>query len=179
MEHRAFLFDLSSFSNELKHILESSLRSGDVGPLREFINNNQLSLTDPYEGEPISELWEDMISEPDAHQYGDVALTKYYSPLEDRGLGPDWEVVQELLINAYQHLIFSPILGQPIGPVDDPFDPGKMGSYFQSRNDANDSLEKLAGVESRIPADIADRYAQFKELLKNAISQNKGIYVTF
>ena len=83
-----------------------------------FINANLGDLRDPYEGEPLGADWESLIETGDAHQYGDVALTKYYDPLADIGLGASWERVQELVAND-PTLMESPILGSTIGPKDD------------------------------------------------------------
>lgn len=134
MEHKAFLFDYASFERELRSQLEQALANGNVAPLESFINANLRSLRDPYEGLPLGEDWRARIESEDAHQYGDLALTKYYLPTDDIGLGLGWERVQNLIAAA--RLAVSPILGTIVGPQANPFDPAKLGSYFQSVKDS-------------------------------------------
>lgn len=178
IEHKAFIFDSNSFSRELKLLLESSLRSGDVDLVRTFIFSNKALLTDPYEGEPLDEDWEDMIEGKSVHQYGDFALTKYYSPKDDRGLGLEWESVQNIFTEDSE-LRFSPVLGLPLGAGSHFFDPGNMGSYFQSESEARESLDRVNKVEETVPGDLLDSFEEFKSLLEQALNEKKGIYVTF
>src|SRR5262245_4292434 len=129
MEHKAFIFDYEPFERELLPLLKEGLLTNHCNGVITFIRQNVESLTDPYEGEPLEEDWEDMIETPDAHQYGDFALTKYYAPSNDIGLGYSWQAIQDV-IDTDRNV--SPILGAVVGNPDDPFDPGKMGAYFQS-----------------------------------------------
>ncbi|WP_146259908.1 hypothetical protein [Pseudomonas sp. URMO17WK12:I2] len=178
LEHKAFVFDFYRFRGELKPILESSLRSGDTHSLFEFIVANKDILVDPYQGEALDESWEDMIEERDAHQYGDFALTKYYSPLEDQGLGVEWEGLQELMPHS-ANVSFSPFLGAPIVVGEEIFDPGKMGAYFQSESEVVESLSVLTAFESVVPKNYIDGFVRFKCLLERAIDEGRGIYITF
>lgn len=178
LEHKAFVFDFYGFRGELKPILESSLRSGDISSLIEFVIANKDILVDPYQGEALDENWEAMIEDRDAHQYGDFALTKYYSPLEDQGLGVEWEGLQELMPNS-ANVSFSPFLGAPIVVGEEIFDPGKMGAYFQSESDVVESLSVLTAFESLVPKNYIDGFVRFKCLLERAIDEGRGIYITF
>src|SRR5947209_5298245 len=130
MEHKAFVLDYQSFCRELRPLLEAALAGGDCRGLVYFINENFVLLRDPYEGKPLPTRWEAILEFKDAHQYGDIALTKYYDPAADIGLGGAWECIQ-MMIAAAGNSDESPVLGTPIGPQTSPFDPGKMGSYFQ------------------------------------------------
>jgi hypothetical protein len=140
MEHKAFVFDTKAFDLEVRPVLERALSDGDTRGLVDFIRGNVDVLKDPYEGEPLNENWENSLQVRDPHQYGDFALTKYYDPRQDIGLGRDWEEVQSLLLAEIGTDL--PILGRPIGPPNSLFDPGKMGSYFQSEADVRDHLAK-------------------------------------
>ncbi|SDT59554.1 hypothetical protein SAMN04490182_5661 [Pseudomonas cedrina] len=177
-EHKAFIFDIDGFGRELKPLLERCLLSGEVDQLRDFIISNKRSLVDPYEGVALDDSWEDMIEINDVHQYGDFALTKYYSPADDRGLGSWWSIIQELLSDK-DKLSSSPFLGVPIGSEDVFFDPGKMGSYFQSENEVGVSLSKVLEIEEKVPYDALEVLREFKRMLEQAIDENKGVYVTF
>lgn len=177
-EHKAFIFDIDGFSRELKPLLESCLCLGNIDQMRNFIVYNRQSLVDPYEGFALEEDWENMIETKDVHQYGDFALTKYYSPTEDRGLGLLWHMVQELL-NDKHKLTSSPFLGVPLGSDEVFFDPGKMGSYFQSQNKVAESLRKILEVEGKVPDDALEAVRVFKKMLEQAMYEKKGVYITF
>ncbi len=115
MDHKAYAFDYAGFQRRLAPILYAALETGDAGPLRAFIEANRAELTDPYEGEPLEEL-----PDGDVHELGDFALTAFYDPACDIGLADDWEEAGDAA------------LGVPFGPPSNLFDPGRMGSYFQS-----------------------------------------------
>lgn len=177
IDHKAFIFDSSSFYQELRPIIESALISGSASEIRSFILSNVPFLVDPYEGEPLSEDWEDMIETPDVHQYGDFALTKYYSPTLDKGVGGDWEELQELFRQQLNDT--SLILGKPLGTGENYFDPGKMGSYFQTHEDVCNNLHALQLISNDIPDRLTRCFEAFKEILNEAAAENKGLYVTF
>src|SRR5690349_15161787 len=96
MEHKAFVFDWESFLQELSELLFSALVSDDTTRLKAWINSNVADLKDPYEGEPLTKDWEDTLDVKDAHQYGDFALTKYYDPARDIGLGHEWQIISHV-----------------------------------------------------------------------------------
>jgi hypothetical protein len=175
MEHKAFLFKYGSFERELRAILEDALTSGDTGALVSFIHANCGNLRDPYDGEPLGADWESLVETPDAHQYGDFALTKYYDVLADIGLGVAWQQVQELIATD-PILPESPILGSTIGPRDDPFDPGKMGSYFQSVQQVRQNWAWLLEVGKGKRSD--DLNAAIR-MLEDAVKAGTGLYVSF
>jgi hypothetical protein len=127
LDHKAFLFDFRRFEAELLPILENALATGDCDELIAFVRENVASLADPYEGQPLAADWEAMIVAPDPHQCGDFALTKFYDPTDDIRLGPSWAEVQEQIASS-GGFTWSPILGRSVGPAENPFDPGKLGS---------------------------------------------------
>lgn len=174
MEHKAFLFDFEKFSGELLPILEHAVATGDCEQLRDFILTNRVELSDPYEGEPLGDEWEAMIETRDPHQYGDFALTKYYSPTEDIGLGFTWREAQERLGGVLQQGE-SPILGIPLISDGNIFDPGKMGSYFQPADVVRRNLRILEALRRDI-GEICDKPIQ---LLRLAADLGKGLYITF
>jgi hypothetical protein len=175
MEHKAFLFDYDAFDQELRAILEDAVRSGDLSGLAIFISGNVSSLRDPYEGEPLSVDWEALVETQDSHQYGDFALTKYYNPTADIGLGTAWEHVEELLAND-PLLTQSPILGNTIGPDDNPFDPGKMGSYFQSVQGVRQNHRYLLNLAKK---GQSEELSSAIEMLHKAVDAKTGLYITF
>jgi len=175
MEHKAFIFDHQSFDQELRETLEEALDSGNCEKLLTFISENKESLSDPYEGDPLEDDWKSMIEVEDAHQYGDFALTRYYSPQDDIGLGSSWNFVQEI-VAGIGSAVTSPILGSTIGPESDPFDPGKAGSYLQSIEQVRESL---AGLRALAETHQSVEFGEAVVLLQEASESGKGLYVTF
>lgn len=173
MEHKAFLFDYRKFEYELLPVLQDALLINECNTLICFIQQNIDFLTDPYEGVPLNDDWKGMIETEDAHQYGDFALTRYYDPTDDIGLGMSWQNIRELIPTERPT---SPILGSFIGPDGNPFDPGKMGAYFQSQQQVAENLEflkKLAGQDS------SEVLEEAIALLKQAFQSKRGLYITF
>jgi hypothetical protein len=175
MEHKAFSFEYEAFRNGLLPLLHDALTTSDCSELIRFINLNIEAVSDPYEGQPLTEDWATMIEPPDGHQYGDFALTKYYDPADDVGLGSSWERIQEAFTEA-PGVQVSPILGSTIGPPNAPFDPGKMGAYFQSAEQVRVSLAHMQQLASQITIEEARDAVR---MLEYAAQSDKGLYVTF
>ncbi len=171
MEHKAFLFNYRMFETELKPGLETSLGIGDCAWLKSFIDRNLDELSDPYEGEGLAPGWEDLIEHSDAHQYGDFALTKYYSPAEDIGLGYGWQASHERFAGLVRRNE-SPVLGITVGQPQCVFDPGKVGSYFQSERMVIENLAAVASV-------LGQGGQELIRILQSAVDAKKGLYVTF
>jgi hypothetical protein len=175
MQHKAFLFDYAAFDRELRPLLEGALYSGSTRELLSFLESNLHRLRDPYEGEPLNAEWHTLIQTPDIHHYGDFALTKYYDPTADIGLGTAWEEVQESLARD-SRLATSPILGRTVGPDNDPLDPGKMGAYFQSPELVHANWLYLSHFAKKHPSDSLNKAVQ---MLHQATQAKKGLFVTF
>ncbi len=177
IEHKAYIFNYTAFSKELEPILKQALISGKTDLLKNFISTNKSDLKDPYEGESLNDDWEDMIEDKDPHQYGDFAITKYYSPVNEYGLGYDWEEIKNTVDSSYEDK-YSPLLGIPLGFEGEYFDPGKTGSYFQSAEQVARSLNILKNVTIE-DQEFIGILKEFKRLLEKALLEKKGIYVTF
>jgi hypothetical protein len=175
-DHKAFVFDYEAFANQLSGILKDALANSDIGALKGFIEDNKEFLKDPYEGEPLDDSWETMIETPDAHQYGDFALTKFYNPSDDIGLGDDWERLEQLL--EAETGKGAMVLGTPFGPPGETFDPGKMGAYFQTEDEAQAHLQMLKNLLKEKPK-LSDSLSAFIKMLEQAVEQKKGLYVAF
>jgi hypothetical protein len=173
IEHKAFIFDYERFERELLPVLRYALATNDCSALISYIRQNIDSLTDPYQGKPLTDDWEGMIETEDAHQYGDFALTKYYNPTDDIGLGSAWQTIQDFIPADRSS---SPILGTIIGSIDDPFDPGKIGAYFQSKGQVAENLEFLQQLAQQHSLEELDKAV---ELFQRASQLHKGLYVTF
>ena len=172
MEHQAFVFDYERYESELSRTLYEALRGGSLEELTDFIARHWSRLRDG-EGEPLSSGWHSLVDPQDAHQYGDLALTKFYDPCANIGLGYDWEpLVQALERSSASSAI---VLGTPFGPPENPFDPGKMGSYFCSARNAEANHTKLRELQKALGT-CGERAIQ---MFHAAIATGKGLYATF
>jgi hypothetical protein len=168
MDHKAYAFNWSGFVGELLELLSSSLETGDPSGLLWYIDANRSYLRDPYEGDPLVEDWRDQLESGDVQELGDLALTRFYDPSESCGLSDGWLLLNEQLPKAAQ----SALLGRTVGAVDALFDPGRMGSYFQTPEDVRESLDVLAIVERT-------EVAEYCQLLESCRVAGLGLYVTF
>lgn len=177
MEHKAFVLDYDAFADQLSDILQTSLVKVTDDDLVDFIEANISSLKDPYEGDSLDSSWQDLVETQDAHSYGDFALTKFYDPASDIGLGYSWEAVQNLLNDASSGL-GAAILGSPFGPANNYFDPGKMGSYFQKPGEVQKNLSLLNNLVQQKPQ-LSAGLSGAIEMLRQAAEAGRGLYVTF
>jgi hypothetical protein len=174
--HRAYAFAYSDFRAELAPLLEEALLSDDGAPLSRFIVENRAALTDPYDGEPLDDDWQERLEAGNVQQLGDFALTKYYDGDWDMGLDADWRTVREELRGAGEDERL--LLGAQLGPPSRRFDPGQHGSYFQSEEDVQQGLAVVRRlVASRPP--LEQLLAPLHDLLEQAARSGKGLYVTF
>ena len=97
--------------------------------------------------------------------------------LDDIGLGDKWEEVERELVAAGENGV-EIVLGMPIGPLGNRFDPGKYGSYFQSEQLVKKNLSRVAFAVRREPR-LADALRQLHKMLSIAESVGLGLYLTF
>jgi hypothetical protein len=168
MQHRAFAFDWTAFEGDLLPLLERALETEDAEPLGAFIDAHRCELRDPYEGELLPEDWRSRLEAGDVQELADFALTRYYRPGDDQGLGPAWAAIDD----AADSGVRAALLGRPIGPETHPFDPGRMGSFFQRPSDVERSAMALAEARSFGLSD-------YQRLLGRCIGEGLGLYVTF
>ena len=166
MEHKAFAFDWNAFQRDLAPILHDALSCDSVAALAAFIEHHRHSLTDPYEGQPLPKDWWSSMENRDVQEHGDFALTRYYSPTVDFGIGDSWI--------EFSSGFPSPqiLLGDLFGPADNRFDPGRMGSYFQTPTVVASSLRDLS-------ANDHPELSGFVGLLERCNAGEMGVYVTF
>jgi hypothetical protein len=166
MDHKAFAFDWTAFQRHLAPILHDALSSDSIAGLAAFIEHHHQSLTDPYEGQPLPEDWPSLMENGDVQDHGDFALTLYYSPTADFGIGDSWLALSD------DSSVANALLGEPFGPADNLFDPGRMGAYFQTPDAVSSSLRVLT-------ADDHPGLSDFIDLLERCGVEGMGIYVTF
>ena len=132
LEHKAFEFDWEQFSGELRSAFVWALENDDATELREFVNQYTSICKSPYDGIALPTNWAQLLENDDTQEIADFALTKYYDPSEGKGLGQRWLQLERSMSNACRQAL----LGRPI----DTFDPGRLGSYFQSPADVLQSI---------------------------------------
>ena len=176
MEHKAFLLDYDEFTATLAPILFTSLANSDIQPLVQYIEENRAHLTDPDMGDPLGSRWMDLIEPVDTHQLGDVALTRFYSPMETIGLDYEWEAALEAVRRDVGENAEAIVLGEPFGPSSHPFDPGKMGSYFRSWATVH---RQRAAVAQVLKGHHSDAIAAVEHLLGRPDDARLGLFVTF
>jgi len=168
MSHKAYAFDWRGFEFDLHPWLEMALAANDPTELEAFIDDNRVSLTDPYEGEPLPADWRSGLGNRDVHEFGDYALTRYYDPSDDRGVGSAWRSLSGELPETAANAL----LGFSVGPHERLFDPGRYGSYFQTPAQVREALAVLK------PLGVPE-LAWFVELLERCAAEGRGVYVTF
>ncbi len=168
MSHKAYPLNHDAFKTELAPILYRALETGGDDELAAFIDANQPNLTLPWEAAALPDNWRSVLERGDPHELGDLALTKYYDAGEDHGLQEHWLDVEDTLFKRLRVCL----LGAPFGPTTNLFDPGRMGSYFQSPEMAAESRDLLHGhAEPEIES--------FVEFLELVVRAKLGLYVTF
>ena len=169
MIHKAFRFNWNGFDEELRDLLDNALMTNNPSQLVIRINSALNDFSGPYEGEPLTPNWMEVLNDcNDVHEIGDYVLTRFYQPINDCGIGDAWTDIDDRLDIVHRHAL----LGRTIGPAKNPFDPGKMGSYFQTTSDVAHSLLTLRGLNDQ-------RLDEFTNLLNKCVSSGDGVYVTF
>ena len=168
-DHKAFSFNWSGFQSELAPLLSRSLSAGDSTGLVAFVEAHLTSCSNPYDGEQLEPGWNQLLEVGDIQELADFALTKYYDPAADHGLSGAWAKV-ELDLPPPARLA---LLGEAFSSASDVlFDPGRMGSYFQSPSRAQESLFVLQELDR-------PEIGEFVGFLRRIVAESNGLYVTF
>lgn len=177
MSHKAYAFDWDAFQrDDLPRLLDRALATEDLAPLAAYIKRNRENLKDPYEGDPLADDWQNHLENRDVHEYGDFALTRFYDPAEDCGLGHCWNRIDRAIEEEDRDIL----LGLCLGPEHKRFDPGRYGSYFQPPGQVAQSLARLRGLDlSWLEERDKVLFRSFDGLLEECVDGGLGLYVTF
>lgn len=177
MCHKAYAFAWSAFQrDELPGLLTRALETGDTAGLVAYVERNREGLTDPYEGDPLEEGWQEHLGRRDVHGYADYALTRFYDANADFGLAYAWNEIDALVWAVDREAL----LGSPFGPSNCRFDPGGYGSYFQTPQRVAGSLARVRGFDvSRLDEYDRGFVRRFVGLLEECVGRGMGLYVTF
>lgn len=163
-DHKAFEFAWTEFSQQLLPILSLALEHNETESLRSFIATNLGHCRNPYSGALLSLGWEDGLEVGDVQELGDFALTRYYNPTDDHGLGGDWTIIEQQIPQAGKTALLGSSLPR--------FDPGRQGAYFQTASQVAASARVLATVAN-------SSLGSYQSFLAQVASRNFGVYVTF
>jgi hypothetical protein len=177
MVHKAYAFDWSAFErDELHEILLLALVCSDQDELIRYIETQRAYLKDPDQGDPLPENWQSRLENRDVYEYGDFALTRFYEPREDWGLWNQWQAIDGQLPEKNRAVL----LGAPFGPAGAYFDPGRLGSFFQTPHQVVESLARIQGFElPDLEKYERESLKRFEGLLEECADKRSGLYVTF
>jgi hypothetical protein len=169
--HRAYTLDVDAFARELRPTLDQAVTHGHAPALQAFIQANLPRLTDLRAGAvPLVETWGRTPPPADPQELAALALTAYYLPHHDVGLGALWQDAVLDLNAAFGDAGGPIVLGAAMGA----FDPGRRGSYLLTWAIVREHLTTLTRVPARTPAiDAVHR------MLAAADRAGRGLYVTF
>jgi hypothetical protein len=177
MFHKAYAFDWPAFEqDELPELLSRALETGDLTGLVAYVERNRHVLKNPYEGGPLDEDWEELLENRDVHEFGDFALTRFYDPAAEFGLGYCWNEIDD----AFPEEGRLALLGSPLGPAHNRFDPGRYGSYFQTPRRVEESLALIRCFDlPRLDEHDRGIVERFEGLLEECVLRGLGLCVTF
>lgn len=194
MEHKAFIFDTKSYSEELNDILLTSGLSNDIRRISQFIADNIDDIRSPYSGDELEDDWEDELGTKDIQEYADFALAAYYDPGDDIGLSYYWDPLIEILKDLDFDKAEYCILGTPIQKEHFCVDPGRCGLGLARSEDIPNLLKQLIAIQPRLEqldeGDLVDTYniemndliTAYEDLLsiyQSASNDNEGVMFTF
>lgn len=178
--HKAHVFAWRAFESELAPTLHRALTDDDREPLLAFVQLNRARCRDLIYGEPLTDNWRHALTAGVVQEAADLAVTAYYDLNSDFGLGDAWGELDELLPPRVR----AALLGTTFGPPARPFDPGRMGSYFQSEHEAAQSLRALRRYTHPVLARVTFRTVSrelrdYTQALASALEPSLGLFVTF
>jgi len=145
-------------------ILLEAIDTNNDASLREFLSRSISECYSPYDGEPLTAPWESNLEAGDIQELADFALTKFYAPDANQGVGHNWiELDAQLPEEARRALLGLSVAG---------FDPGRQGAYFQSPSDVAKSATALSGCPH-------PELLSYRKLLEESRRQGLGAYITF
>ena len=171
MEHKAFGFRWNSFREALLPRFYLYLE-GRVDEVADFARAEAGDLFDPYEGMPLRvEQVNEALVRGEHDFIAEAALTAFYAPSEDVGVGYEYLDVHsrlEALGANYAGLLH----GSTLSHAGKLFDPGKMGTFFCDLDEAES--------KSRLVSTIQD--ANLRRLLEPMAEAGLaagGLFITF
>lgn len=194
MEHKAFLFYLKRYHEEIEPIIKKCCGENGDHYAVQYIEQHYKNLKSPYLGDQLDAMWHDEIERDTIQEYIDFILTACYEPDEDIGLGYAWEALYELLEKLDSaNCTEKWILGSPLEYNGIIVDPGYMGLGIIESREVSDIKKALFLLEKKIKKivihnkyfcdytdeEIINAYYDLCDIYKIAEERQLGIMMTF
>lgn len=191
MEHKAFVFDTEKFHAEIEPVMKDCINNPEVA--HKYICDHLDEFQSPYTGDCLEEGWEDEFGELSLQTYFDILLTACYDVEDDRGLGCMWDAVNEVIkeLDVFEEGEL-PVTGWEVVVDDVTVDPGMEGLGIIDSEEVEeiltvlrDNRDEAANAEPEDvlydaePDEWMDAYDDLCSLYEDALSQNKGLLLTF
>lgn len=194
MEHKAFLFDIKKYQNQIEKIIKKCCKSQDSKVVQQYINSHLSEFVSPYTQENLDKDWEKQISSDNLQEYFDFLLTSCYKVEADLGLEYMWDGVNEAIKQmSFMNNPEECVLGKQIVYYGIRIDPGAMGlgivdidSVSKIKNlllEHREMLEQLEPLEDLLYDmdfdELEEAYDDLCNIYIRAEREQKGILFTF
>ena len=191
MDHKAFVFDTKKFHAEIEPVMKDSVKNTEVA--HQYICDHLDELQSPYTGYELDESWEEEFGELTLQVYFDILLTACYDVEDDRGLGEMWDTVNEVIkeLDVFEEGEL-PVTGWEVQIDEVVVDPGMQGLGMIDCDEVAEILKILkenryeaanAEPEDLLyetePEEWMEAYDDLCSLYEEALSQKKGVLLTF
>ncbi|GFI00562.1 hypothetical protein [uncultured Phocaeicola sp.] len=191
MDHKAFVFDTKKFHAEIEPVMKDSVKNTEVA--HQYICDHLDELQSPYTGDELDESWEEEFGELTLQVYFDILLTACYDVEDDRGLGEMWDTVNEVIkeLDVFEEGEL-PVTGWEVQIDEVVVDPGMQGLGMIDCDEVAEILKILkenryeaanAEPEDLLyetePEEWMEAYDDLCSLYEEALSQKKGVLLTF
>jgi len=162
IKHRAFVFDEQGYRRELAPLL---VRKDPVA-LTGFIEAHWARLRDPRTGTPLQSNGRVVLEESGPFNEAALALTAFYNPGADIGLGSAAQSLRFALIDLYpEGRVF--VQGGQLEAV---------GGYYQSAEYVAESVAILEALREEYPRKL-EIIDPVLTMLKTAAAASQGLYI--
>ncbi|WP_288151369.1 hypothetical protein [Phocaeicola sartorii] len=191
MDHKAFVFDTKKFHAEIEPVMKDSVKNTEVA--HQYICDHLDELQSPYTGDELDESWEEEFGEFTLQVYFDILLTACYDVEDDRGLGEMWDAVNEVIkeLDVFEEGEL-PVTGWEVQIDEVVVDPGMQGlgmidcdevaeilKILKENRDEAANAEPEDLLYETEPEEWMEAYDDLCSLYEEALSQKKGVLLTF
>ncbi len=191
MDHKAFVFDTKKFHAEIEPVMKDSVKNTEVA--HQYICDHLDELQSPYTGDELDESWEEEFGELTLQVYFDILLTACYDVEDDRGLGEMWDAVNEVIkeLDVFEEGEL-PVTGWEVQIDEVVVDPGMQGlgmidcdevaeilKILKENRDEAANAEPEDLLYETEPEEWMEAYDDLCSLYEEALSQKKGVLLTF
>ena len=165
------MFDTEKFHAEIEPVMKDSIKNAEVA--HRYICEHLDELQSPYTGDELGEDWEEEFGELTLQTYFDILLTTCYDVEDDRGLGEMWDAVNEVIKSLD---VFDGMEG--LGIIDGD-EVAEILERLKENRDEAESAEPEDLLYEAEPEEWMEAYDDLCSLYEDALSQKKGLLLTF